>query len=284
MRASNPTEAVFKPRRGQLVATLGLLAALALGLSGCASTDTPPTASAATRSALAPTGTLRVGVYLGSPTSLVRTAAGEERGVAVELGRELARQLGVPVQLVTHTRVPEIIESIKAGRVDVTITNASPARAREVDFSPTVLSLESGYLVPPGSPLKDASEVDRSGHRVGVTQGSTSQGQLPQLLKQAAVMAAPSVPAAVQMLRDGQLQAFATNKGILFEMSDQLPGSRVLPGRWSLEHLALAVPKGRNAEAMTWLQGYVQRASASGLVREAAARAGLRGLAPADAR
>jgi polar amino acid transport system substrate-binding protein len=52
------------------------------------------------------------------------------------------------------------------------------------------------------------------------------------------------------MLSQGRLNAFATNKAILFEMSDSLPGSRVLDGRWGVEHLAIAIPKNRGEE---WL-------------------------------
>lgn len=48
---------------------------------------TPPAASASEteRALLAPSGRLRVGVYPGSPTSLVRDASGQARGVSVEV-------------------------------------------------------------------------------------------------------------------------------------------------------------------------------------------------------
>ena len=255
---------------------LGLLAAAALApalLAGCASTGAP----AEVRSTLAPTGTLRVGVYAGSPTSLVRgPGAGEMRGVTVDIGRALAQRLGVPVDFVVLERVPEIVDALKAGRVDFTITNASPARARDVDFTPPLIGIESGYLVAAASPLRSFADVDRAGVRVGVTQGSTSQGVLSRELKQARLVVAPSVSAATQMLRQGELDAFATNKAILFEMADQLPGARVLDGRWGLEQLAIAVPQGR-AAAAPWLQAFAADVMAKGLVQQAAQRAGLRG-------
>ena len=70
---------------------------LAVLLAGCATA--PPAATPQERAALAPTGKLRVGVYLGSPTSLVIDAkTGEKNGVTYALGRELARQLGVPIE------------------------------------------------------------------------------------------------------------------------------------------------------------------------------------------
>ena len=50
---------------------------------------------------LAPTGSLRVGVYPGSPTSLVQDPkTGARAGVALDLGRALAARLGVPVRVV----------------------------------------------------------------------------------------------------------------------------------------------------------------------------------------
>jgi polar amino acid transport system substrate-binding protein len=49
------------------------------------------------------------------------------------------------------------------------------------------------------------------------------------------------------MLKSGELQGFASNKAILYELGDQVPGSRVLDGRWSFENIAIAIPKGREA-------------------------------------
>ncbi len=82
---------------------------------------------------------------------------------------------------------------------------------------------------------------------------------------------------AVEMLGCGELDLFATNKPTLFEMSDQMPGARVLDGRWGVEHIAVAIPKGREA-ALEYLRRFVEEAQAGGLLAEAAERAGLRGV------
>ena len=228
---------------------------------------------------LAPTGTLRIGVYPGSPTSLVRGPGPQEmRGLTVEVGRELARRLGVPAEIVVFERVPEIVEALKQGKADFTITNASPARARDIDFTPPVVRLETGYLVPAGSRIGALAQVDAAGVRVGVAQGGTSHGTLTRDLKLAQVVPAASVVVAAEMLRNGELDTFASNKGILFEMSDRVPGSRVLDGHWGLEQLAVGVPKGREAAAR-YLKNFVADAATQALVQQAAQRAGLRGLA-----
>lgn len=260
---------------------LGALALLLVLLS-CAGAVEPPITEV--RQALAPTGKLRVGVYPGSPTSMLREAAsGEVRGVSVDIGRELARRLGVPYEQVEFRRIAEVIEGMKAGAADFTISNASPARARDVDFTPSVLSLELGYLVPAGSPITAFADIDRPGVRIGVTQGSTSQATLPGLLKNASVVPAPTLAAAAEMMAQRRLDAFATNKAILYEMADGLPGAKVLDGRWGLEHLAMAIPKGREP-GMAYMRKFAEEVSAQGLVLRAAERAGLRGTAKPDQR
>jgi polar amino acid transport system substrate-binding protein len=46
---------------------------------------------------IAPTGKLRVALYTGAPASIVRGATlDESKGVGFDLGKELARRIGVP--------------------------------------------------------------------------------------------------------------------------------------------------------------------------------------------
>jgi polar amino acid transport system substrate-binding protein len=234
------------------------------------------------RDVLAPTGKLRVGVFPGSPLSMALDhATGEMHGLGVDLGKELAKRLGVPFEPVNFQRIAEVIEAMTAGDVDFTISNATPARAAHVTFSQTLISLELGYLVPAASPIAAISDVGKPGLRVGVTQGSTSQGTIPKLLPNATVVPAENAKRAIEMFERRELDLFATNKPTLFQMSDQMPGSRVLDGRWGVEHIAIAIPKGRDS-AMEYLRRFVEEAQTSGLLSQAVERAGLRGVLRAE--
>lgn len=236
--------------------------------------------NASMRATLAPTGALRVGVYRGSPSSLVANPdTGETAGLAHDLGYALAGRLGVPMQLLEFARPVDVVEAIGAGAADFTVTNASESRARLVDFTPTIVRLELGYLVPAGSPIASIDEVDRPGRRIGVTQGSTSQGTLGRQFTHAALVPAASMEQARQMLCSGAIDAFATNKAILFELAGEVTGTRVLDGRWGLEQLAMAIPKGR-AQVLAPLEQFARDMRASGRLAAMIARAGLRGTAP----
>jgi polar amino acid transport system substrate-binding protein len=246
---------------------------------GCASPAAP--VDPAVRQVLAPTGTLRVGVYPGSPTSLVVDAkTGQRAGVAHDLGPQLAQRLGTDVQVIEFARLALVLDALKAGQIDFTITNATDVRARDMDFTQPLVQLELGYLVASGSPLMAVADIDRPAIRVGVSQGSSSQGVLSREFKNATVIPASSLKQAQDMLRQKTIDAFATNKGILFEMSDELPGSRVLAGRWGLENLAIAIPKGRDA-GRPCVNAFADSVRTNGQLQAAITRSGLRGTSSA---
>jgi polar amino acid transport system substrate-binding protein len=248
-------------------------------LVGCGTTPTAP--STEVRAVLAPTGKLRAGLYPGTPTSIIRDpVSGEAKGVGYDLGQELALRLGVPYEPVVYAKNAEVLEAVKGGQVDVAFTNATATRAKDMDFTAPYLEIELGYLVPAGSPISTLAAVDLPGVRVGVTEGSTSDGRLSRELRNAVVVRAPTVKSGTEMLSLRKIDAFATNKATLFEMSDELPGSRVLSGRWGVEQHAIAIPKQRDL-GMPFLRQFVESAKAGGTVRAAVHRAGLRGTVTA---
>ena len=118
--------------------------------------------------------------------------------------------------------------------------------------------------------------------RIGVTKGGTSERTLSSKFSKATIVPAESVKLGIEMLRRGELEVYATNKAILYEMSDAIAGARILDGSWGEEHMALAIPKGRDA-AMDTLKSFVHDVQASGLLVQMEQQAGLRGaVVPAE--
>lgn len=227
---------------------------------------------------LAPTGKLRAGLYPGTPTSILPAQSGEPRGVGYDLGKELARRLGVPYEPVVFSKNADVLEAVKTAKVDCIFTNATAARAKDMDFGPTFLEVELGYLAPQGSAVSTLADIDISGRRIGVTKGSSSETTLSNDLKNAKVVPATTIEMATDMLATGTLDAFATNKPTLFEMAEKLPGAKVLDGRWGVEKYAIGIPKGRDQGA-AFLRKFTEDVKAEGVVKAAITRAGLRGTA-----
>jgi polar amino acid transport system substrate-binding protein len=268
--------------RWSLTGTSALRAGVAgIGLAVLAIGGTHPAHAAGEKELLAPSGHLRVGVYPGSPTSLLTDPNTKQtHGVTYDLGREFAARLNVPVEYLQFPRIADVIDAIKDGRVDFTVTNATPVRAKDVSFSQNLLSVELGYLVPVNSSITRADQIDGPDIRIGVTKGGTSERVLSEKFKNAKILPAESVAAAVNALRNGELDVYATNKAILFEMAQSLPGARVLDDNWGQEHMAIAVPKGREA-GQELLNGFVRDVQSSGLLEQVEASAGLKGAVKA---
>jgi polar amino acid transport system substrate-binding protein len=276
VRIMTRIDRALSPHLARAAATLIVAAVAACSTSPTAvSTPTPSTASIETRSVLAPGGTLRVAVYRGSPSSIV-SEGNDPRGVGYDLGRALAVKLGVPFEPVVFPNNAAALAAIKHADADVIFTNASPARAKDMDFSPTFLDVGKSFLVRDDSPAKAVDDMKKPGLRVGVSAGSSTAEELAPLYPNVTLVPIGAIKDGVEAVRTGAVDAFATNKAILYEMSDALSGSRVLDGSWGTEHFAAGIPKGRE-RGRAFVATFVAGAQRDGTVTKAVERAGLRG-------
>ncbi|HEU4345143.1 MAG TPA: ABC transporter substrate-binding protein [Candidatus Binatia bacterium] len=234
------------------------------------------------RSELAPTGKLRVGINYGNPVLATRDPSGELHGVAVDLARELARRVGVAVELVGYESAGKMFEAVKAGSWDAAFLAVDPGRAGEISFTAPYIEIEGTYLVPAGSPLRAIADVDRDGVRIAVSAKSAYDLFLSRTVKKAQLVRAPDPNASFELLVAGKADVVAGVRQPLVTNADKLPGSRVLDGRFMAIGQALGIPRGRAAGAK-YLQEFIEDVKASGFVARAIERAGVRGVSVAPA-
>ena len=249
---------------------------VSLLLTGCAGMQTLPTPEE--RQALAPTGKLRAAFLANQPIHATKDpATGELKGVAIDLGRDLARRLQVPFEPVTYPTVVAMMGSAKSGDWDIIFTGIVPDRVKDLDFSAPYLQIEMGFLVRGNSPLLRASDIDRPGVRIAVPQRGSSDVLLSSTLKAATLIRSPTAADAVELLRTGNADAAGALKTFLYPLSEKVPGSRVLEGGFGYEDVGVGVPKGRELSAQ-YVRKFVDEAKSSGLVKAAVERAAQRGL------
>ncbi len=248
-----------------------------LCIGGCVAM--PDGARSETKAAVAPTGKLRVAFV--SPAPLYATkdpATGELKGVAVDLGKELSRRVGVPFEPVGYANVPALLAAAKTGEWDVALMGINAERATMMDFSAPYMEVELGYLVRAGVSIATASDVDKAGVRVGVPEKGGADVYLSRTLKNAMLIRAPNAAELYALLRDGKADVIAATKTALLVEAEKQPGSRVLDGRFLSEPIGMGVPKGRDSAAAVYVGKFVEAAKAEGLMKSAIERAGLRGV------
>lgn len=226
---------------------------------------------------LAPTGKLRASLYLGGPTNvIVHPTTGEMKGVGYEIGKELARRLGIPYEPVIYKTPKLLVDDIESGNWDVAFIARSSSREEIMKFSETYLSLEQGFLVPADSPIKSMNEVDRPGIRVGVPSGGSVISRVAGILSDEKLVEI-GMPQAADLISSGAVDVFSANKGNLFQISDQLPGSRILDGYFTVDEFALGFPIGRKIK-MSLVNEFIEEIKEQGLIEGASKRAGVRGV------
>jgi len=261
-----------------------MTAVLGLPIAGCGGTDTAPSSGPApttveARQALAPTGKLRVALQLANPLNVTQaTPSPEMTGVGFDLGKELAQRLGVSFEPVFYPSVGALLDSSQSAAWDVAFVGFSAARAVQWDFTGLHVEVDFGYLIPAGSSISTMDQVDRPAVRVAVQQNSGPDAFFTSTLRNAVVIRVSSNPVALEAVTSGTADVMGSIKPVLFELSSQLPGSRVLDGRPGIDPHAMAMPKGRGDLAVTYARQYIENAKAEGRVQAAIDRAGVGGV------
>lgn len=227
---------------------------------------------------LAPSGRLRIGLNYSNFLIVSGDGPdGEPRGIAPDLGRELARGAGLPFEFVKFDAAGKLFDAVKAAQVDVGFLGAEPQRAAEVEFSPAYLELPVTFLVPPGSPIRSIAEIDRDGVRVSVSERSAYDLFLSRTLKRAALIRTPGIPASYDTFVREKLEALAGLKPRLVEEQARLAGSKILDGEVTSVQQAMGVPKGRAAAAKI-LREFAEEMKRSGFVAKAIEKHNVKGV------
>ena len=239
---------------------LGFLAAFWLSIvAGSAAADDD-----AAKRELAPTGKLRLGIAagptIGAGNVVMDAASGQPRGIAVDLGGELAT----------------------SDAWDVAFIPVDEERRKKVDFGAAHIVLQSTWLVGPGSPIATLADVDKPGMRPAAVENTATARAAARSLRNNTVTLVKSAGELFELLRTDNADAIAQSRESLTALAAKLPGARVLDGAYLSSYVAVAVPKGRPA-ALAYVTVFVEQAKASGSVRRALDKGGLRSSVVAPA-
>ena len=117
-----------------------------------------PASADALKDQIAPTGKLRVAIAIspaGGAFWSTKNEAGGYAGVPVALGKEMAAQLGVPVEYVAHQNSGQIVDAASKGTWDVTFLPKDPEREGRMAFGPIYEVTDATYIVKAGSPATE---------------------------------------------------------------------------------------------------------------------------------
>src|SRR6266566_574536 len=170
-----------------------------------------PAHADALKDEIAPTGKLRVAIAIspaGGAFWSTKTESGYA-GVPVALGKELAAQLGVPVEYVVHQNSGQITDAASKSIWDVTFLPKDPEREGKMSFGPVYEVADATYIVKAGSTATDFQTLDRAGVKVAAVNNTTTMRGAIAHLKNAEVTGYQTYDEIFGLLKSGEIDAFA---------------------------------------------------------------------------
>lgn len=234
---------------------------------------------------LCPSGKLRASINLGNPILANKNAAtGEVFGVSVDLSRELAKRLGVEVELKVFDAAAKSVAAVTSGEADIGFFAIDPLRGEGVAFTAAYIHIEGCYLVRQDSPLKANSEVDKAGTRITAAKGSAYDLFLTRALKAATLVHSVTSQTVVDTFLQNGSDVAAGVKQQLESDLKRLEGTvplRLLPGNFMVIQQAMGLPNNRGEAATHYLRAFVEEMKRTGFVATSLLRHNIQGAAVA---
>jgi polar amino acid transport system substrate-binding protein len=237
-----------------------------------------PASADALKDEIAPTGKLRVAIGIseaGGAYWSKKTEAGGYTGVPVDLGKEMAAQLGVPVEYVTYSNSGLITDAASTGAWDVTFLPKDAERETKMAFGPIYEVADATYIVKAGSTVTNFQTLDQPSIKVAAVNGTTTMRGAMAHLKNAKVTGYQTYDEIFGLLKGGEVDAFALSRDQLTAMSKKIPGTRVLDETFKQTVTAVAVPLNHPLSA-AFAAKFMTEATSNGTLRKAYDNNGLK--------
>ncbi len=206
---------------------------------------------------------------------------GNPAGVSPDMARELARRLGLGIELRGYKSPGDLADDATSDAWDIGNIGAEPARAEAIAFTAAYCEIECTYLVPAGSPITSVDEVDRPGVRIASAPRAAYDLWLERNLRHAELVRSPTLAGSLEVFVEQGLDALAGLRPALLTTAQRLPGSRLLDGGFSSVQQAMGTPRGRDEAGFGYLREFVEAMKASGFVAASIAAHGVVGLSVA---
>lgn len=232
----------------KLVRSLGLCAGL-VALCGAAQADSLDKIKEA--------GTIRVAVAMGVPMFSYANAKMEPEGSDIATAQQLAKDLGVKLELVQITNAARV-PTIQTGKADIAIANLSitPERAKVIDFSIPYASLQTIVAAPKDVKIKDYADL--KGVTIGVTRATVNDADISKNAADANIRRYEDDATLVTAAVTGQVQAISSQWPNVAEANKKLKAKPYETKFVQHEFmLGIALPQ-NNPELKTWLNKWIK--------------------------
>ncbi|MCT8175621.1 transporter substrate-binding domain-containing protein [Variovorax sp. CY25R-8] len=171
-------------------------------------------------------GKIRVAIAMGTPLFSFADANLQPTGSDVDTAAQLAKDLGVKLEIVSVTNAARV-PTLQAQRADIVVADLSitPEREKVVDFS-TPYAVISIIVGGPRS-IKVTDYADLNGKRIGLTRATVNDTLTTQQAKGAEIVRYEDDATLITSMVTGQIDLFSSTPSNLSEMIKQAPAKNL---------------------------------------------------------
>jgi polar amino acid transport system substrate-binding protein len=162
-----------------------------------------------------------------SPPFGILDKEGKPDGSEIAVARQLAKDLGVELELVQVTS-PQRIPALLAGRADIAISSLSITidRAKAVAFANPHGALSIVVAAPESVAISGAADL--AGKRIGITRATLEEATVPAIApKEAKIVFFDDIAATIQALLSGQVDAAAFSAFAAKSVAERNPDKKL---------------------------------------------------------
>lgn len=166
-------------------------------------------------------------------------------GIDPEVAQAIADKLGLKLEIMDMD-FDSIITAVSAGKADMGMAGMTVTedRKKNVDFSQTYASAIQAIIVPEGSDIKTADDME--GKKIGVMQGFTGDLNCTEQFGEDSVVRFNKSAEAVMALQQGKIDCIVIDNEPAKKIIEANKGLRILDSKYSQEDYAIAFAKGND--------------------------------------
>jgi polar amino acid transport system substrate-binding protein len=200
---------------------------------------------------------IRITAEVSSPPFGFIDQSNQPDGLEIAAARQLAKDLGVELELVQVTG-PNRIPALLSGRADVAISSLSITldRAKTVAFANPHGALSVVIAAPAATAITSAADL--AGKRIGLTRATLEEATVPkQAPKGAELVYFDDIAATIQALLSGQVDAVGMSGFATKSVSDQNPDKHIEPKFTVATAYYAAAVKPGDWDLLHWINAWV---------------------------
>ena len=216
---------------------------------------------------IAPKNVLRIGINMSNFLLVSKESTFlKPEGLSPEIGKLLARELGVNYEFVTFKNPGALADAVDCDKWDVGNFAFEKKRAEIIDFSNPYVNIDANFLLRKNSEINRNNDVDNENNKIAVVDRSAYDLWLSDNFKKAKIIRAKTISETHNLFYNKDVNILAGLKPKLLEELNKNDQFKLIDKPFTFIRQSIGVKKG-NSKAMDFVNNFVSSKIKDGTVK-----------------